>query len=317
MEEKKAVLFDIGRFRNTDGPGIRTILFFKGCPLRCKWCSNAFGLSPRPQLAVNPARCIACGKCVHVCPAGVNSLEQGKLAVDFSKCTLCGRCIQPCPQDTRMITGKEYTAKELFEEACKDAAFYRKDGGGVTLSGGEVLVYYEVAAEVLKRCRKNYMNTCIETSAYGEWEHLLEIAKWCNTIFVDIKHMDSQRHREITGVPNERILSNITRLDRLALEKGIRLIIRRPIIPGYNDEDENTIRTAEFAAHLKLKPEINLLPYHNLGENKYAMIGEKYSVDPGMGILAKTDPVTARVKELTQSYAPGNRVSVGGEAIEI
>lgn len=315
MKEKKAVVFDIGRFRNTDGPGIRTIIFFKGCPLRCKWCCNAFGLNMKPQLAVNPARCVVCGKCAAVCTNGVNSIADGNLTIDYSKCTACGACVLPCPQDTRMITGKEYTARELFQEAYKDIAFYEKGGGGITLSGGEVLVHHEVAAETLRLCRANYVDTCIETSAYGTWEHLEEIARWCNIIFVDLKHINSERHKEITGVPNGQILENIKRLDRLAIEKHIRLIIRRPIIPGYNEEDENTIETAKFIASLQSRPEINLLLYHNLGENKYEMIGETYQGDVNVGMLGKQDQVVVRVKELTEQYAPENRVSVGGEAI--
>lgn len=216
-----------------------------------------------------------------------------------------------------MITGKEYSAKQLFAEAYKDVAFYRKGGGGITLSGGEVLLYHELAAETLRLCRKNYVNTCIETSAYGKWEHLEEVASWCNTIFVDLKHIDSKRHKEITGVPNELILENIEKLDRLAQEKKIRLIIRRPIIPGYNDEDENSIGTAKFVAKLASKPELNLLPYHNLGENKYKMIGEEYPMGEGVGLLAKQDPIVARAKELSQQHAPSHRVSVGGEAIAL
>ena len=143
MEEKKAIVFDIGRFRNTDGPGIRTILFFKGCPLRCLWCSNPFGFSPAPQLAVNPVKCTGCGKCVPVCPQGRNTLVPGeKIQVDFSACQGCGACVPVCPSGARMITGRAYTARELYREAAKDAAFYRKGGGGVTLSGGEVLLQW-------------------------------------------------------------------------------------------------------------------------------------------------------------------------------
>lgn len=317
MEERKAIVFDIGRFRNTDGPGIRTIVFFKGCPLKCKWCSNALGLSSKPQLAVNFDRCTACGKCVEVCQLGVNSIVNGKLNVDFSLCQTCGDCIVPCPQDTRMISGKEYTARELYEEAAKDSLFYRKGDGGITLSGGELLVHHEVAAETLRLCRKNYINTCIETSAFGKWEHLKSVAKWSNLIFVDLKHIDSKIHKEITGVPLEPILENIKKLDEYILDRDTTLIIRRPIIPSYNEDDETSIGIAQFVSELKSKPEINLLPYHNLGESKYEMIGEEYQVDPSIGMLDKSDKIILNVKNLTEKFAPNNRVSVGGDNIEL
>lgn len=314
--EKTATIFDIGRFRNEDGPGIRTIIFFKGCPLKCAWCSNPFGLSPEPQIVVNQDRCTGCGHCVSVCPNGVNSVTKGKVQVDFSKCTACGLCIAMCPVATRMISGKKYTVRELFEEAYKDVVFYRKNNGGVTLSGGEVLMQYEAATEVLRLCRKHYVNTCIETSCFAPWEHLRQVAEYCNYVFVDLKHMDSATHKKFTGVPNELILENIQKLCEFGIGRNIRVIVRRPIIPGYNDEEEMSIAAAKFISQLAGNPEINILPYHNLGETKYAMIGEEYNMKD-LRMIANSDPVIMRTREICQQYAPCNRISVGGDAIDL
>lgn len=314
--EKKATIFDIGHFRNTDGYGIRTIIFFKGCPLRCIWCSNPFGLSTAPQLAVNRERCIGCGRCVPACPNGVNSVENGRVSIAFDRCAVCGDCILKCPVSTRMITGKQYTAKELFDLVYKDATFYRRSRGGVTLSGGEVLMQHEVAASLLELCRKHYIDTCIETSAYAPWEHLWEVAQFCNMVFVDIKHIDSKRHRELTGVSNELILDNIQKLCAALSAREGKVIVRRPVIPGYNDEKACTVGIAKFVSGLSGHPELNILPYHNLGATKYAMIGRKYTVGD-LGMLANSDPAIVHVRDLSREYAPNNRVSVGGDAIKL
>ena len=317
MEEKKAIVFDIGRFRNTDGPGIRTILFFKGCPLRCLWCSNPFGFSPAPQLAVNPVKCTGCGKCVPVCPQGSNTLVPGeKIQVDFSACQGCGACVPVCPSGARMITGRAYTARELYREAAKDAAFYRKGGGGVTLSGGEVLLQWEVASETLRLCRTNYVNTCIETSAFAPWAQLWQVAQYCHTVFVDLKHMDSEKHREQTGVPNELILENIQKLCQALPQRGGRVIVRLPLIPGCNDGAEDVAAAARFVGSLPNRPEMNLLPYHNLGESKYGMIGETCALS-GLESRKGRNPKLLALQELCQRCAPDNRVSLGGDAIAL
>lgn len=316
MNEKTATIFDIGRYRNTDGPGIRTIIFFKGCPLRCQWCSNPFGLSKEPQLAVNPLKCTGCGTCAELCRHGVNSMTPREtITVDFSRCTLCGTCIPLCPAQTRMISGKEYTARQLYQEAAKDSMFYRRGGGGVTLSGGEVLLQHEVAAETLRLCRANGLNTCIETSGFAPWEHLWAVAQHCHTVFMDLKHMDPERHRALTGVSNETILANIRRLCEELLARGGRVILRMPLVPGYNDDDETVMAGAKFAAGLRGNPEINLLPYHNLGESKYEMIGEAYSLSHVEYRKGK-DPRLLEIQALIASCAPNNRVSLGGDAIQ-
>jgi pyruvate formate lyase activating enzyme len=309
---KKGTIFDIGNYRNEDGPGIRTIVFFKGCPLRCIWCSNPFGLRKEPQLIFNKTKCTKCGTCAQICPVEANHFENDTLQVDFERCTTCGLCVRPCLADARNISGKEYTAPELFKEIQKDRAFFRRNDGGVTLSGGEVLMQSEFAAEILKLCRKDYMHTAIETSGYSAWEDFENVARYCNLIFVDLKLMDSKKHREFTGVGNERILQNIEKLCTLSQSKGgPKVIIRRPIIEGLTDDDDTTIQAAQFINSLPVHPEINLLPYHNMGQEKYRMSGRKYLLEDKK-LMKEKDPLILHVCDLTVQYAPNCRVSIGG-----
>lgn len=315
--EKKATVFDFGHFRNTDGYGIRTMIFFKGCPLRCKWCSNPFGLSVRAQLAVNRERCTGCGMCAKICKHDVNAIEpeDHKVRVDFSKCSVCGLCVPMCPVKCRQISGQEYTAQELYRKVYRELTFTRRDRSGITLSGGEVLMQHEVAAEVLRLCKLDYIDTCIETSAFAPWEHLEELAQYCDMIFVDLKHIDPDRHREITGVSNEIILDNISRLCDYMYARDRKVIVRRPVIPGYNDEDECSAGIADFVGKLTGTPELNILPYHNLGELKYDMIGTECEVK-GLDMMKKSDEIVQRVAAISREHAPRTRVSIGGEAID-
>lgn len=313
--EKDAIVFDFGHFRNTDGAGIRTMIFFKGCPMRCKWCSNPWGLSVQPQLAVNRDRCVGCGACVRVCPQGVNSIaEDGKVTMDWDACTRCGLCVAICPAKCRQICGTRYTAQELYDYVRRDLTFTRRGRSGITLSGGEVLSQWEVAAEVLSLCKRDYIDTCIETAAFAPWEHLEAVARYSDTVFVDLKHIDSKRHREITGVPNELILENIERLCAYMDERGKRVIIRHPVIPGYTDEESNWEGIAKYLATLPGAPDFNILPYHNLGDLKYTMIGDECEVT-GLDMMKKSDERIARIMELCAQYAPDIRVTVGGENI--
>lgn len=241
---------------------------------------------------------------------------QEKVVVDFAACRLCGACVSVCPGGARTICGQRYTPEELYREAAKDAAFYRKGGGGVTLSGGEVLLQWEVAAETLRLCRSNYLNTCLETTAFAPWEHLWAVAQHCHTVFVDIKHMDSACHKKMTGAPNEQILDHIQRLCQELPRRGGKVILRLPLVPGYNDGEEEVVAAAEFAGTLEGKPEINLLPYHDLGQSKYEMIGRQYLLS-GLECRTNRDSYLTSLQALCRRVAPDNRVSIGGDAIAL
>lgn len=318
MNKKELYIFDIGHYRDEDGPGIRTIIFLKGCPLRCLWCSNPFGLLSDPQLVFNQNKCIKCAACIGACPKKLNQFVDGIMQVDFKNCNACGDCVPVCPVNARKIIGEKRTVDEVFNDIKREAAFYRRTKGGVTLSGGEVLLQYEAATELLKKCYNSlFLTTAIETSAFGPWENLESLAKYCDIVFVDLKHIDKQKHMKYTGVSNDLILENITKLCVLSEHKGApKIIIRRPIIKGINDDDETSIEIAKFIKNLPGRPGINLLPYHNLGESKYSMIGEEYKL-PELEMMVDKSPEMLRIRDLTIQYAPNNHVSIGGGDIAI
>ena len=300
------------------GRGFGPLFSSRGALLRCQWCSNPFGLASRPQLVVNPAKCTGCGRCVESCPQGVNTVAPGEKVGGglFRLHRLRAPACPACPAGQGPSPVRPTLPVSCTRRRPRTAAFYRKGGGGVTLSGGEVLLQYEVAAETLRLCRTNYLNTCIETSAYAPWDHLWQVAQYCHTVFVDLKHMDSAQHQAMTGVGNEVILDNLTRLCRELPRRGGKVIVRMPLIPGYNDDDEAVAAGARFVAGLENAPELNLLPYHNLGESKYEMIGEDYPL-PGLASRKGRDPRLLAIQALCQRLAPHNRVSLGGDAIDL
>lgn len=313
--EKTAIIYDIEGYRNEDGPGMRTMVFFKGCPLRCMWCSNPFGLSMEPQLIFNQNKCGGCGRCLDLCPASANSLEEGGIRMDFAHCTGCGKCIASCVTDARRISGEQYTVSELFKEVQKHALFFRRNSGGVSLSGGEVLLQSEFASDFLRVCRANYLHTTIETSEYAEWEKFESVARYCDLVFFDLKIFDAGIHKKYTGVDNKIILQNIEKLCSLAKAKGSpNVIIRRLIIEGVTAE-EDIIQAAKFVNELPVHPEINLLPFHNFGAAKYAMCGREYQMEE-KALMGANDALMRRARELTVQNAPNCRVSVGGGNIE-
>ncbi len=298
----KGIVFDIQRFSVHDGPGIRTLVFLKGCPLSCRWCSNPESQQEEPEIIFMPPKCIDCQKCQAVCSTG---------AIDFNlasriwreKCNLCGRCTDVCNAEALSISGGEQTVAEVLAELKTDSIYYRRSGGGITLSGGEPLGQPGFAEELLKGCKAHGWHTAIETTGLTSERVLKRILPWVDLFLFDLKHMDTEKHREGVKVSNEIILQNA----RIIAQFGVPMIIRVPVIPQFNDNVGNIRATTEFALKLETVRELHLLPYHRLGQQKYAFLGREYPLE-GLTPPSRNDML--RLKELVESY--GLACSIGG-----
>lgn len=283
--ERKAIIFNIQKYNMYDGPGVRTLVFFKGCPLRCKWCSNPEGLERKYQVMFKRNSCIDCGACEAVCPAHIHTTSiEGKHEVMHSiDCVGCRNCENVCPQSALSIVGQVKTVSELMEIIEEDSMFYDTSGGGVTLGGGEVLMQSEFAANLLMVCKQEGINTAIETSGYAKLEAVLQVAEFTDLFLFDLKHIDAERHYELTGVRNERILENLKEL----LHRRYNVKIRMPLLKGINDQQEEIEKVINFLMPYKDYKNfkgIDLLPYHKLGVNKYTQLGMEYPIagDPSL-----------------------------------
>jgi pyruvate formate lyase activating enzyme len=260
------VVFNIQRYSIHDGPGIRTTVFMKGCPLRCMWCQNPESQAFKPELFFNKEKCTGCGQCAAVCPEKAVEILEGKAVTDRSVCTACGLCVEGCPAEAREIMGKSMTADEVVEEVMKDEVFYRTSGGGVTLSGGEPFAQADFSASILSLCKAKGVHTAIETCGYARWEIAEKVLPFVDLVLFDLKQMSGVEHLKLTGAPNSLILQN---LKRIRHERHIPVLLRIPVIPGYNDSSENIRATSRFVAH-ELDPsmQVHLIPYHRLGVSK-------------------------------------------------
>ncbi len=280
----KGTVFNIQRYTVHDGPGTRTEVFLKGCSLSCRWCSNPEGLNRNPEVGVYPDRCIGidkCGYCLNLCPDNDDKdilciSENVVKSIDRDLCTNCLKCSDACPANALVTWGDTMTVQEVVREVLKDREFYGNKGG-VTISGGEPLVQWQFTMEVMKACKKAGIHTCIETTFHASQNFVEKTLKYADYILTDIKHMDSDMHKEGTGVGNELILENLTRMSKM----GIPYIIRVPVIPYFNDSIENAKITAEFISSNmgNTAVQVQLLVFHEYGKVKYPTLGMKYPLE--------------------------------------
>jgi pyruvate formate lyase activating enzyme len=263
----EALVADIQRFSLHDGPGIRTTVFLKGCFLRCLWCQNPEALGRTPEIAVFVERCTDSGRCAEVCPQGAIRLGAAG-RVDFARCTSCGACVHACAHDAIRLVGRRMGVDELERELLKDLAFFEDSGGGVTFSGGEPMVQASFLAMLLPRLSDRRVHTAMETCGMFPWSRMAALLGSLDLVYFDLKHMDSGIHRRLTGLGNELILANFVKLASSPVE----LVARMPVVPGFNDDQENVRATADFLLAYGHST-IHLLGYHGFGEAKKSHLG--------------------------------------------
>ncbi len=300
------VVWDIRKYSLHDGPGIRTTVFLKGCPLSCRWCCNPESQVAAPEITWIRERCLSCDTCLHACERDAISVDRsGRRHVDRVRCDLCEECAKRCPGGSMTIVGRARSVDDVLREVGQDAIFYSRSGGGLTLSGGEPLAQAAFAAELLRRYKADYVgyHTTVETCGEAAWEDVALVAPHVDLFLYDIKHMDAFEHRRLTGAGNERILENAARL----AASGASLVVRMPVVPDRNDDEENLRRTADFALSVLQVDRIDLLPYHRLGEPKYSRLGRSYYL---ADVPAAGDGQIAAARRVLESC--GMRVRVGG-----
>jgi len=272
-DASQGLVFTIQRFSIQDGPGIRTTVFLKGCPLRCEWCSNPESQHPYPEIMARSVKCQGCGTCVTACPQHAITLPDKIAVIDRSACRRSFHCVSACLNDALEVTGKVMSLETVLAEVCRDEPFYRNSGGGVTLSGGEPLSQPAFSAAFFKHCRERSLSTVLDTCGYAPWETLEAVLAHTDLVLYDLKHLDSERHRQGTGVRNDLILENLQRLAESGLS---RIWVRIPLIGGYNDSEDDLRNVARLVRQLPVE-KVSLLAYHQWGRPKYGFLGREYA----------------------------------------
>lgn len=270
----KGLIFHIQRYSIHDGPGIRTTVFLKGCPLHCPWCANPESQSEKPELLYSPADCLECKCCERACPQHGITIEHKTFCRDDGLCTGCLACAAVCPTHALTVEGTWYTPEEAVDEISKDEVFFQKSGGGVTLSGGEPLLQEAFTLELLKRLKDRGYHTNIETSGYTSTEYLGRILPFLDLVYMDLKHPDSEIHLAKTGVGNQLILQNMA----FIIKKGIPLVVRIPVIPRFNHSDRTAQAYGRLLSSIHAK-EVHLLPFHQFGLTKWHSLGRAYEYE--------------------------------------
>jgi pyruvate formate lyase activating enzyme len=299
----KGIVFDIKKFSIHDGPGIRTTVFFKGCPLSCWWCHNPESQAPELELIFHESRCIRCGACEAVCAQGAISWDGEVVCTDREKCVLCGACVEACYAEAREIVGQEMTVAQVMTEIERDIPFYDQSGGGVTFSGGEPLFQLDFLLALLQACKEKEIHTALDTCGFAPWETLDDIREYVDLFLYDLKLIDDAKHRKFTGVSNGLILRNLQMLS----ERGHNIFLRVPIIPGINDDDENIRQTGTFAAALPHLNRVDILPYHHAAVEKYKRLNKIYDLPETRSL---SEEKIVEIAQILEEF--GLQVKVGG-----
>ena len=269
-------VFNILRYTVDDGPGTRSTVFLKGCPLKCPWCANPESQKPYPELSFRETTCIGCGRCAALCPQHCIEIVNGKARIDREKCDNCMKCADVCLNTAMKCMGEDMSINDVMKIIRRDKDFYDESGGGVTVSGGEPMMQSDFVAKLFKQLHDEGITTCIDTTGYFSREAMDKVIPHTDLVLFDLKHMDSDKHLKVVGVPTEPLHENLLEI----LKRNVEVIFRIPFIPGFNDNDKNIEETAVFVKENAPHAHVDILPYHEFGRDKYGSIGMKYRMPP-------------------------------------